>query len=225
MSTSVYRITDLSLDTFSNAGTIEFPALTSLSVSLPSLSIVQDLLAPNLRRLSLGRPLGRPFLRDPHLIEIFENHMKPIVDFMRDASKTPTTSPTTFVLHQAFAAKSICVVLERWVQLQHISVLDEWAYRRKPELQYLERMLKTRDTLGEETGPNAQATWKICPRLQTLHFEVEDTTDLDLHYPGEDPQEDYRRMARAVAHSRRYSPLERISWGARGPGGKCITNS
>ena len=135
--------------------------------------------------------------------------MKDISDFMRDPSRSPSIFPVTLQFQEETAIEFIGHILERWVQLQHVSIkLDQFQY--KADLQRLEALLRARDTVNGETGPNAQATWKICPNLRAIHFDAVRMFDFDggLTYGCE-------QMAQAVTFSRRRGPLERISWGCR----------
>jgi hypothetical protein len=143
--------------------------------------------------------------------------MKEISDFMRDPSHSPSIFPITLRFEEESSIECIGHILERWVQLQHVLIrLDQFQHSFKTDLQLLETLLRARDTVNGETGPNAQATWKICPNLQTIHFDVVSANSAGLIGFDGDLMYAYEQMARAVAFSRRRGPLERISWGVEG---------
>jgi hypothetical protein len=116
-------------------------------------------------------------------------------------------------------------ILERWVQLQHVTLrLDQFQHSFETDLQGFKTLLRARDTVNGETGPNARATWKVCPNLRTIHFHAVFTDSAGLIDFDGDLTYGYEQMARAVAFSRRRGPLERISWGLEGSGETFVTS-
>lgn len=218
------RITNLTLKTYSNTENIAFSALIHLAVECPSVSLFQNLNAPCLYSLSLGKvtPVVQrsqiSFLarRNP-----FSKQLGPIIDLFRNASASIVVRPKALRLSEWLPVDSICRILERWPQLQDVSLtMNYTVYYIEKELEDLKKQFKIRDTVNEEAGIDVQATWKLCPNLQTLHFEGWAGVNMEA---GEG-NFSFQRSARDLLHSRRYSPLRRISWGSRNARNEqCVT--
>lgn len=179
--------------------TVCLPALVQLIVFNGYLSHLRYIVAPQLQILSIqvnpGDRSNRAGEEVKTLNEIFTSD--PISFHL---------TPTNFQLHNALETRVVCLILERWSQLKHISL---HVPLEPSQSQFLETSLKARKAVEGDMG--AIADWKLCADLETLELEV-------------DPEYivDWSRYARSIFFARRNTKLYQIRWGS-GPNKETLT--
>lgn len=176
--------------------TVNLPVLLSLTCHIAKLSALPCIQAPHLRDLSMG--IWTPTFG--HWGGRLNNQDdRDITRVFQARTFSIHIRPTTLRLESSIPVRSLCIILERWPQIEHLSF--QYGYDLNT-LKKLEASLTARENVSDDDFSDAR--WSLCPVLVTLHIEIDE----------DDVSQDWRGFGKNLLYARRNASLRRFTWGS-----------